>query len=178
MKPRQVELVYGEAYFDVSPSTNHKGSKFNVRNQNQDVEVLGTEFNIKAYKEEENIFTTLVDGKVTVSNFISKQVLVPNQQSIINIESKDISVNTVDVNSETSWRRGLFSFKSKPLKEIMIVLSRWYDFDFVFTSSDLEKVRFNGVLSKKDDLEELLKIIKNTNYINAYEITDKKITIK
>ena len=64
---RQVELVYGEAYFDVSPSTAHKGLKFKVINQAQEVEVLGTEFNIKAYKDESNIFTTLIEGKVAVS---------------------------------------------------------------------------------------------------------------
>ncbi|HEX9826742.1 MAG TPA: FecR family protein, partial [Flavobacteriaceae bacterium] len=64
---RQVELVYGEAYFDVSPSTAHGGSNFKVFNNNQEVEVLGTEFNIKAYKDEINIFTTLVEGKVAVS---------------------------------------------------------------------------------------------------------------
>src|SRR5690606_40703343 len=52
---RQVELVYGEAYFEVSHSTEHKGSDFIVYNQNQEVQVLGTEFNIKAYKDDSNI---------------------------------------------------------------------------------------------------------------------------
>src|SRR5690606_24930608 len=61
---RQVELVYGEGYFVVSPSSDHGGTKFVVFNQFQEIEVLGTEFNIKAYKEEENIYTTLVEGKV------------------------------------------------------------------------------------------------------------------
>ena len=56
-----MELVYGEAYFDVSPSTNHKGMKFKVLNGSQEVEVLGTEFNIKAYKDETNVYTTLVE---------------------------------------------------------------------------------------------------------------------
>ena len=65
---REVTLVYGEAYFAVSPSTNHNGATFKVMNQGQEVEVLGTEFNIKAYKDEINIYTTLVEGKVTVSN--------------------------------------------------------------------------------------------------------------
>lgn len=175
---REVELVYGEAYFDVSPSTNHNGAKFKVLNQNQEVEVLGTEFNIKAYKEENNIYTTLVEGKVTVSHLDSKQNLVPNQQSTINISTKDITVQKVDVYSETSWRKGLFSFKSKTLKEIMIVLSRWYDIEVEFENSELENVKFNGVLSKQDTIEDILTSIINTNFITAYEIKDKKITIK
>ncbi|HUH46428.1 MAG TPA: FecR family protein, partial [Arenibacter sp.] len=56
---RQVELVYGEGYFIVSPSTAHGGAKFVVFNQFQEIEVLGTEFNIKAYKDEPEIYTTL-----------------------------------------------------------------------------------------------------------------------
>ncbi|KQC28686.1 FecR family protein [Flagellimonas eckloniae] len=175
---RQVELVYGEAYFDVSPSTENQDSKFKVLNRNQEVEVLGTEFNIKAYKEENVIYTTLVEGEVVISNLDSKQSLVPNQQSRIHIDTKEISINEVDVYSETSWRKGFFSFKSKTLKEIMIVLSRWYDVQVEFEKVELEKVKFNGVLSKRNTIDEILTSIQNTNFINAYEIKDKTITIK
>src|SRR5690606_19087608 len=57
---RQVELLYGEAYFEVSHSTEHQGANFKVFHSGQEVEVLGTEFNVRAYKEESNVFTTLV----------------------------------------------------------------------------------------------------------------------
>ena len=175
---REVELVYGEAYFDISHSANHNGDKFKVLNQNQEVEVFGTEFNIKAYKGENNTYTTLIQGKVTISNSISKQDLVPNQQVKIDLNNNKMTVNTVDVYREISWKKGLFSFKSMPLKEIMVVLSRWYDVNIVFDNAELEGVKFNGVISKNEKIEEILTIIKNTNFINAYEITDKKITIK
>ena len=59
-EPRKVELVYGEAYFDVSPSSEHNGSSFKVYNQSQEIEVLGTEFNIKAYRDETNIYTNFI----------------------------------------------------------------------------------------------------------------------
>ena len=175
---RQVELIYGEAFFSVSPSTEHNGSKFKVLNANQEVEVFGTEFNIKAYKGEYIVSTTLVEGKVSVSNSVTKQNLVPNQQSIVNLKNKEISIQKIDAYSETSWRKGLFSFKSKTLKEIMVVLSRWYDVNVEFENSELESVKFNGVLSKNDSIEEILRTIKNTNFITAYEIKDKKITLK
>ncbi|WNH11211.1 FecR family protein [Thalassobellus suaedae] len=177
-EPRKVELVYGEAYFDVSPSTNHNGAKFKVINQNQEVEVFGTEFNIKAYKDEGNVYTTLVEGKVVISNSSFKQNLLPNQQSILNLKNKEITINTIDVYSETAWIKGFFSFKSKSLKDIMIVLSRWYDVKVVFENLELEKVKFNGVLSKNDNMEDILETIKNTNFIKAYEIKNKQIIIK
>lgn len=175
---REVELLYGEAYFDVSPSTNHGGSKFKVHTQMQHVEVLGTEFNIKAYKDETTIYTTLVEGKVAISNATARQILAPNQQSNLSVKNNDIAITTVDVYSETSWRKGLFVFKGMPLKEIMKVLSRWYDVDIVFANAALGNVKFNGVLHKNQNLEEILTTIKNTDFINAYEIKNNKITLK
>ncbi|MDD7885085.1 FecR family protein [Flavivirga sp. 57AJ16] len=175
---REVELVYGEAYFDVSPSTDHDGSHFKVMNSGQEVEVLGTEFNIKAYKDETNIYTTLVEGKVSVNNNFENKILSPNQQSTISNNSNAIVIAKVDVKNETSWKRGFFSFKNKPLNEIMRVLSRWYDFDVVFLNKDLENIEFKGVLSKKQNIEEILLSLKNINVINNYEISNKTITIK
>lgn len=175
---RSIELLYGEAYFDVSPSTAHKGATFKVLNQMQEVEVLGTEFNVKAYKDETNIYTTLVEGKVSVDNTIDVTILKPNEQSILNVENKDITITEVDAYTETLWKKGLFSFKSKSLKDIAKVLSRWYDTEIIFLNKELEDIKFKGVLSKKQNIEEILRIIKNTNFINAYEINEKTILIK
>lgn len=175
---RQVELLYGEAYFEVSPSTKHKGSKFKVKTQMQNVEVIGTQFNIKAYKDETTIYTTLVEGKVAISNAKNREILAPSQQSKINLSSSDISISTVDVYNETSWRKGLFVFKGMPLKDISKVLSRWYDVDIAFADPALGNVKFNGVLNKNQKLEEILTTIKNINFINAYEIKDHKVIIK
>lgn len=175
---RQVELIYGEAYFEVSPSTKHKGAKFNVKTQMQHVEVLGTEFNIKAYKDENTIYTTLVKGKVAIDNAKAKEFLMPNEQSVIRKDNTDILISKVDVDNVISWRKGLFVFKGMPLKEIAKVLSRWYDADIVFANPELGNVKFNGVLNKSQKLEEIVATIKNSNFINAYEIKDKTITIK
>lgn len=175
---RNVELVYGEAYFDVSPSTNHNGSKFKVFSGIQQVEVLGTEFNIKAYKDENLIHTTLVEGKVAINTANNhKEILKPNEKSILNKSSKDIFIIEVDVFSETAWKKGLFSFKEKSLKEIMKVLSRWYDVNVVFENKELEDVQFKGVINKNQNIEEILTLIKQTNFINTYDIKNNEIVI-
>lgn len=175
---RQVELVYGEAYFEVSPSTKHKGSKFKVKTQTQNVEVIGTEFNIKAYRDETSIYTTLVQGKVAVDNAGTREILAPSEQSKVNINNPKIAVYEVDVYNEVSWRKGLFVFKGMPLKDIARVLSRWYDVDIVFADPALGNVKFNGVLNKNQKLEDILTTIRNINFINAYEVKDHKIIIK
>ncbi len=173
---RKVELVYGEAYFDVSPSTEHNGSRFKVFNQFQEIEVLGTEFNIKAYKDESKIFTTLVEGKVSIDVNGKKQNLIPSEQSVLNIRNSDININKVNVYNELSWKEGVFIFKDKSLYEIMKVISRWYDIDFVFEDKELENLTFNGKLLKSQTLEEILNFIKLNNI--EFEIIDKMIIFK
>lgn len=175
---RVVELLYGEAYFDVSPSTKHKGALFKVLSGTQEIEVLGTEFNIKAYHDEEYIYTTLVEGKVAVDNNIKKEILKPSEQSVLSKENKSMIIAEVDVYSEIAWKNGFFSFKRKSLKDIMKVLSRWYDVDILFLNKDLEEVNFKGVLNKNQELDEILNAIKSTNYINAYDINEKTVLIK
>ncbi|WP_299557307.1 FecR family protein [Seonamhaeicola sp.] len=175
---RQVELVYGEAYFDVTSSAAHNGSKFIVLNKSQEVEVLGTEFNIKAYRDETNIYTTLVEGKVTVGYDNKKQNLTPNLQSILDVVSNTVSVAEVDVESEISWKEGVFSFKGKPLKDIMKVISRWYDVDVAFKNKQLEDITFKGVLGKNQNLEEILTTIQTLSIIKNYEINGKTITLE
>ena len=176
---REVELIYGESYFDVSPSTLHNGDLFVVKSKMQQIEVIGTEFNVKAYKDEVISYTTLVEGKVALQTDNSKEFLVPNQQAKVDVNTKEIiAVLNVDIDDEISWKEGVFSFKHKTLKEIMKVLERWYDVEISFSSKNIEDVKFVGVLSKKQHLEDILTIIKNTNIINDYEINNKMIMLK
>lgn len=175
---RKVELVYGEAYFEVSPSTAHKGSKFEVFTKKQTVQVIGTQFNIKAYNDENNIYTTLVEGKVAVNIAGQQHLLIPKQQSDFNLTDNSIKIAKVDVYSSVAWKEGFFSFNSMPLKDIMKVLSRWYNVDVTFENAKLENVKFNGVLRKDQDLKEILTTIQTTKFINAYEIKNRKIIIK
>jgi hypothetical protein len=175
---REVELIYGEAYFDVTPSEDNGGAAFKVINQNQIVEFLGTEFNIKAYPEDKTLFTTLIEGKVNVANGGNKSVLRPNEQAVFDLTTNKMSVVQVDALAESSWKRGLFSFRGKPLKEIMQVISRWYDVDIEFQNAELESIPFRGVLGKNQNIEELLATIKSLSVIEDFEISDGRILIK
>ncbi|SNQ43195.1 FecR family protein [Cellulophaga lytica] len=176
---RSVELVYGEAYFDVSPSENHNGDGFNVVTNQQNIAVLGTEFNIKAYKNENFIYSTLVEGRIMLENGSYKADMQPGQQAVIaNGIAEKVEVYNVNVENEIAWRKGNFNFKNKSLIEITKVLSRWYDVDFIIENKDLENINFKGVLGKTQDIETILQIIKNTSNINAYEIKNRIIYIK
>ena len=174
---RKVELVYGEAYFDVSPSTENKGSSFVLIQDRQNIKVLGTEFNIKAYKEDDKVYTTLVEGKVEVSNDYAATILKPNQQSVITGTTKNIVVSNVKVYSEIAWKDGIFNFREKELQEFVQVLMRWYDVDIIIEDPALKTYKFNGLLRKNQDLYDILKLINQTEQIN-YEKKNEKIILK
>ena len=175
---REVELVYGEAYFVVSPSSNHNGSRFNLICNEQEVEVIGTQFNVKAYKEERNIYTTLVEGKIDLNANDTKRRLTPNEQLNLNLDTKELTVKKVDVYNEISWKEGVFSFEGKPLKDIVTILSRWYDVEFVFENKTAQEKRFNGSLRKDVNINEVLNIVKNFGIIKKYEIKNKIVLLK
>lgn len=174
---RKVELLYGEAYFEVSPSDLHNGDKFNVISEGQEIEVLGTQFNIKAYKDEDAIKTTLVEGKIALKTDNTNEILLPSQQSIYDKTNKEVVFNNVDVYNEISWRHGEFNFNNKTLDEIMIVLSRWYDVEIEVQNKENQKFKYNGTLGKNQNIEIILLTLKNTNNLK-YKITNDKIIIK
>ncbi|MDL5513769.1 DUF4974 domain-containing protein [Arenibacter sp. M-2] len=176
---RNVELLYGEAYFKVSPSTAHKGAAFHVLAKSQEIDVLGTEFNVKAYNDDTIMATTLVEGKIKIKKGAVSETLVPNQQATINYENDNIDIEEIDVSQEISWINGLFSFNEKPLSEIMLVLSRWYDTEVVFTNSQKKKFVFTGILERTETVDDILKLIEATSEGQIkFEINDKTIIIK
>ncbi|MEL1239675.1 FecR family protein [Flavobacterium flavipallidum] len=176
-KLRNVELMYGEAYFSVSPSTKNGGSKFMVHQGKQTIEVLGTQFNVKAYKGDKSIITTLVEGKIAIHYNTNEKIMMPNEQAISDIQKGSLKIKNIDVKPEVSWKEGEFSFKEESLKNIMQVLSRWYDMEVVFENKSLEEVKFKGVLRKNLKIEEIMSIMMTTS-INNYEINNHKIILK
>ena len=175
---RRVELIYGEAYFDVSSSTDHKGSKFMVLNKSQEIEVLGTEFNVKAYRDEDFVYTTLVEGSVHVNLDNTTQELLPNQKLSLDVNSSTMIVSNVDVFNEISWKDGIFSFEEESLQNIMKVLSRWYDVQVTFENNDLKNEEFIGLLRKDQSLNKIIKTIKDFGIIKSYEFNGKQLILR
>ena len=84
----------------------------------------------------------------------------------------------VNVDYDVAWVKGYFNFKDTSLIDIMRVLSRWYDVTITFETQALEHVKFSGLLHKQQNIEDILNGIKNTKFINAYDLKNKTITIK
>lgn len=174
---RKVELVYGEAYFDVAHSSKHNGMPFNVVINNQTVKVTGTQFNVKAYKEEQHIYTTLVEGKVRINNSSSEEKLAVGYQSVVKKGTDKINIKKVDVFNEISWYKGIFIFEKKSLKEITNSLSRIYDVNFQFENTKKETFIFSGLLKRGEKINSILKNIEKTGEV-SFKINDNIIVIK
>ena len=166
-------LVEGEVYFGVQ----HDESKpFIVRVNDVSVRVLGTEFCISAYPENEGVMTTLVRGAVQVTSGNNQVVLKPGYQAVVDQYSGAISQRAVELSLYTSWVRGIFEYENMELNDIMVQLARWYDIQFTFSASECKERRFTGVIRKYEDLNDVLDMIEKTTNVK-FIINGKNVTI-
>ena len=172
---KRIVDLKGEAYFEV-----HKDSlrPFVVRMNGAEVTVLGTSFNVNTYGDDGQIYTTLVNGSVRVSSVKNGQaeVLKPGMQSVMDVQSGQLTVREVDVEPYVAWREGRFVFRAMTLDLIMRQLQRWYDFEVFYQNSELKDYEFRGVIKRDMDLDKVLSVIKATTNVD-FEVKGKVITI-
>lgn len=160
LKERKV-ILKGEGYFEVSED---KTRPFIVVTDKQEVEVLGTHFNINAYNAQLTK-TTLLEGSVKVSLLSLKQpaVLKPGQMAVNN--SKEINVSDMQyAYNEIAWKDGYFVFNNANIKDIMRDLSNWYNLEVEY-EGDLSNVYFHGNYLRSRDVVKLLRSIELTNKV-------------
>ncbi|MDQ2180113.1 FecR family protein [Marinifilum sp. D714] len=173
-KTREVQLT-GEAYFEVAKDREHP---FLVNVSGTRIEVLGTSFNVKAYSDESEIVTTLVEGNVKVNASVSGKstLLKPGQQAVVDDKMREILVQDVDVDLFTSWKEGIFLFKAKRLEDIMNELTRWYDLKVFYMNPVVKDLRFGGHFNKDEEIESIMEMFELTRKINV-EVNGRTILI-
>jgi hypothetical protein len=167
---RKVQME-GEICFDVSK---RERQPFIVTTGNVSVRVLGTLFNMEAYPGEP-VITTLVKGKIEVSNGEKSRVIAPNQQVIIS--PGQFEVRRVYADEFVGWTKGVFHFTDTPLSIIMSKLARWYDADVVFATSSAKNIRFTLEIKRYDDILNILSKIEKSGCVN-FRIEGKKIVVE
>jgi transmembrane sensor len=162
----------GEAYFEVAKN---KNMPFRVVAGTQTVEVLGTHFNINAYTDEASVKTTLLEGSVKVSSGANSILIVPGEQAVTRINGNNQTLtHTVDVDKETAWKNGLFSFQNDDLKFIMRQVARWYDVNVVY-AGNLPKEKFIGEISRTSNLSDVFKILELNDV--HFEVQGKTVIV-
>lgn len=176
---RKVELT-GEAYFEVAKVSINEDKAlrkpFVVTTDRQEVEVLGTHFNINSYTDENQTKTTLLEGAVRVTSLGAQHtscILKPGQQTIL--INNSLTTSTVDAEETIAWKNGYFQFNESDLGSIMRQLSRWYDVDVVFEGRSPTDL-FHFRVPRNQSLTEILKIFE-INGINL-KIEGRKLIVK
>ena len=156
---RRVRLS-GEAYFEV---TKDSVRPFIVEvDRGFEVKVLGTHFNIKAYDTDDSYETTLVEGKVQVfQGNKTKITLEPSEQMVIGKDGRH-EVRVVNTSYYTAWHEGWFYFNDESLEQVLIMIGRWYDVDFVFAKENLKGIAVTGKLKRFENLSVILKMLERT----------------
>jgi transmembrane sensor len=169
---RQVSLT-GEAYFEVTKDKLHP---FVVNADHQNVEVLGTTFNISSYADEPTVKTTLLEGSVRISQLETQnsKLLVPGEQAIVDAQS--LLTKTVKVDDVVAWKNGYFMFNNETLENIMKKVARWYNVEILYKGDAVKQKTFFGSVSRFDHVSEILKLLQKTEGA-TFEIQGKQIIV-
>ncbi len=180
-KERNVDLT-GEGYFEVA---HNPSMPFQVKSGDMTVQVLGTHFDINAYRDEPVIKTTLLEGavKVSLSSPLSKREglgvrLQPGEQAQFSPSgSADIRVHTADVDAAVAWKNGRFVFQGNNIQFVMRQLARWYDVDVSY-QGNVTSEEFVGVInrSRYENISQILEMLEKTRTV-SFGISGRHITV-
>ena len=178
-KERRVKMT-GEVYFEIAKlsfpngSGQHSRVPFYVETNRQEIQVLGTHFNVNAYPEEPYIVTTLTEGRVCVKSDRGKSVvLMPGEQALV---ADDISVRQVDVSTYLAWITGDFVFKGEPLQSVLRKVARWYDVE-IECPPELGKLHFSGMISRSQPLSTIIDMLETTRKVKV-TLTERRLTVR
>ena len=172
-KERRVELLEGEAYFEVAKN---KEKPFIVVANSMEIQAVGTAFNVNTYPNEDSSRSaTLTEGRVKVVAGSHARLLLPGEQ--VRTDGETTQVIKADVEAVTAWKNGLFIFNGTPLMEVMQQVARWYDVRIEYDRNFKEPKFFTGEIKRNVPLSKLLRMMELTG-IADFVITGSTITIK
>lgn len=194
LKERGMERVVklsGEAYFEVakltmsslrgmesvSRSNLQERVPFIVQTPTQNLEVLGTHFNVNAYTDEGSVKTTLLEGSVKLSTTQAKStpnqtvVLKPNQES--SLTGYVFNVGAADPGA-TAWVKGKFQFNDTPMEQVMKQLARWYDVEIIYPDG-IPDEHFTGDMKRNLNASDVLEVLEMMHV--KFKIEGKKIIV-
>lgn len=185
----------GEAYFKVKEDAGHP---FMVHAGNITISVLGTEFNVRAYQDENRIETTLINGKVQVQIAgtpdkkivltADEKLTVINQQFCLSgtktTKRKELSFQVKEVTPsktitpipEVAWLQDKLAFEDEPFAELSKKLERRYAVHIIFSDTSLKTERLSGIF-ENESIQSALKILQMTTPF-VYKIQDDTVYLK
>ena len=180
---RKVEIS-GEAYLEVAKDVDHP---FVVISADQELEVLGTHFNLRTYPEEKITRTTLLEGSVKISAKVPSGnsnepagtnrmnvILKPNEQSVLT--GKTLKVEVANTQGATAWIKNDFYFRGESLEDVLQDVARWYDVEISFVDNQTKSIPLIGQISRNKPLSAVLERIASAGHI-SFRLEGKQVTV-
>ncbi|MEJ7823528.1 MAG: FecR domain-containing protein, partial [Chitinophagaceae bacterium] len=164
-------IVTGEVYFEVVKSS----KKFLVDANGALTEVLGTHFNINAYRDKALVKITLLEGRVKVTSSNNQSAIIrPLQQVEVENSSTIRVIGGINPEEVMAWKNGSFQYKDADIEFIMKDLMRWYDIEVAYEGVK-PAGHYAGVISRNTNLSEVLKMLELSGV--KTKIKDRKIIV-
>lgn len=167
-----VATLDGEAYFEIN---HNEARNFIVDLGKIQIRDLGTSFNVKAYREDEQIVTTLVEGAIDIQNASGEKLVSmnPNEYFRFYRSENRYTLNLIDTDLVTGWKEGKFVFLELSLREICDELEKWYNVEIVIDPERNRHELFSSVMKKSTTIKQVLELLKLTTGMN-YRITERE----
>lgn len=175
-KVRRVELD-GEAYFDVK---HNEKVPFVVSTERMNIRVLGTKFNVFAYKGKADFTTTLVEGSVRVTDKknVSRMVILKPSETVELRGTKLVKTKYKNENL-LLWRSGIYAFDDVAFSEMVKKLELYYDVTIHVNNEKLIKNKFTAKFRQRDGIESVLRTLQKAYPFSFVKDEDNNIiTIK
>lgn len=151
-KDRREIFVDGEIFIDVKRD---ESAPFIVKTAQFEVEVLGTAFNVSAYKGDEYAEVVLLRGSVNLKDSKRNSLkLAPNQLASIG-SGAILGKKNVNASDYVAWTKGLFVMDNEPLERVFLKLERYYGKSIQYDAA-VKKMLVCGILDLNYSLEEIL----------------------
>lgn len=155
----------GEIYLEVAKDARRP---FYVELESMEIAVLGTSFNVRAYRQEQEIQVTLAEGKVAARTAQGKaHALTPGNRLSLAKHSGEVSVEAVEVEDVLAWKRGVYIFKKSTLKEVASTLKHWYNADIRLAGEQVARQTYTGVVNKEEPLDTFLKRLEEVSEVRC-----------
>ncbi len=172
---REVNLI-GEAYFEVEKAD----APFLVNNPGPRVKVYGTQFNVNAYANEEEVIVALAEGKVSLKVNNDEVYLHPGEISKFHKTEHNLSIVKTNIDQYVSWREGKLIFRDATLASIARTLERRYNVEISITDTEIANNKYNAII-RGETFEQILELLTHTapikyEYIKAKQKVDSSFT--
>lgn len=173
---KRIVKLNGEGFFEVQKN---KKLPFIVETDKYNIEVLGTSFNVLAYKNHDIFETSLLSGSILISSSETnpqKVILKPNQK--VYETAGQLQTTQIDNPDHFRWREGLICLDDERFEDLIKKFSLYFDIKITIDNSDFLNYRCTGKFRHSDGVDYALKVLQTEmkfNYTRNNELNEIRI---